>query len=142
MKFGEKVKEQRKKRGLGQDELANMLGVTRRTLTNYETGVSYPREREVYSKLAEIFQTNINYFLTEDEEFLTTAAERYGRRGLSQAQSILEETAALFAGGELSEQDKLGFLHEMQAIFFDSTERAREKFTPKKYRKTENPSKK
>ena len=141
MKFGEKLKEQRKKRDLGQEELAKMLGVSRRTLTSYETGVSYPREREIYSKLAKIFETDINYFLTEDEEFLTIAAERYGRRGLAQAQSILEETAALFAGGELSEQDKLGFLHEMQAIFFDSTDHAREKFTPKKYRKAEPPEK-
>ena len=135
MKFGEKLKEQRKKRGLTQENLAKAIGVRRSTIVNYENGASHPQDRNVYFKLAELFNVDVNYFLTEDEEFLTVAAERYGRRGLAQAQSILEETSALFAGGELSEQDQIAFLHEMQAIFLDSKERARAKFTPIKYRK-------
>ena len=46
----------------------------------------------------------------------------------------MEQAAALFAGGELSDDDKLAFLHEMQQLYLDSKDRAREKFTPKKYR--------
>jgi transcriptional regulator with XRE-family HTH domain len=81
MKFGEKIKEQRKKAGLYQEDVAKAIGVTIRTLKNYEGGASYPQDRSVYIKLANFFKVDVNYFLTEDEEFLTMAAESYGKRG-------------------------------------------------------------
>ena len=139
MNFGEKIKEQRTKRGLSQETLAKEIGVSRRTLVNYETGAFYPKEREVYFKLAEFFNVDINYFLTENEEFLTKAAEYYGNKGVREAREILANTAALFAGGTLSEQDQLAFLHEMQAIYLDASKQARAKFAPKKYHKPQLP---
>jgi transcriptional regulator with XRE-family HTH domain len=135
MKFGEKLREQRNKAGLSQEELGKAVGITIRTLKNYEGGNSYPQDRNVYFTLAEFFKVDVNYFLTEDEEFLTLAAEGYGKRGQEQANHILGQAAALFAGGELSETDQLAFLHNMQALFLESKEIAREKFTPHKYRK-------
>ena len=134
MKFGEKVREQRSKAGLSQVELANAIGVTKKTLINYEGGASYPQDRSVYFKLSEFFDVDVNYFLTEDEEFLTLAAESYGKKGQDQANLILEQAAALFAGGELSETDQIAFLHNMQALFLESKKIARDKFTPHKYR--------
>ncbi|MDR1705158.1 MAG: helix-turn-helix domain-containing protein [Clostridiales bacterium] len=134
MKFGDKLREQRKKKGLTQKELGEAIGVTRATLNNYERGFSHPAH-SVYFKIAEYFGINVNYFLTEDEEFLTEAAEKYGRRGLAQAEVILEQAAAMFAGGELSEEDQIAFMHEMQGLFLDSKNRARDKFTPRKYKK-------
>ena len=131
MKFGQKVQEQRKKAGLLQQELADKLGVTKRTLANYEGGNSYPQNRGLYAKLAEIFKVDINYFLTEDEEFLTQAAEIYGKKGQAQAQIILNQAAALFAGGELSEKDEIAFLHDMQAIFLESKKIAKNKYSNK-----------
>ena len=129
MKFGQKVQEQRKKAGLLQQELADRLGITKRTLANYEGGNSYPQNRNLYAKLADLFRVDINYFLTEDEEFLTQAAEIYGKRGQAQAQIILEQAAALFAGGELSEKDEIAFLHDMQAIFLESKKIAKDKYS-------------
>ena len=135
MKFGEKIREQRNKRGLSMEALAKELDIGLRTIARYEQGGSYPQNREVYKKLADFFEVDVNYFLTEDEEFLTEAAAKYGRRGLSQAQAVLEQASALLAGSELSDDDKLAFVHEIQELYFDSKERARQKFTPKKYRK-------
>jgi len=134
MKFGEKVKALRNQKKMSQGELAKVIGVSPRTVLYYEQGESYPRNRDIYRKLAELFEVPLNHLLTEDEEFITAATEKYGRRGQSQAQEILDQTAAMFAGGELSEEDQLAFIHEMQHIYFDSKERAK-KFTPKKYRK-------
>ena len=131
IKFGDKLKNQRIRRGLTQVELASALGIARRTLCYYEQGVTYPKQRAFYTKLADFFALDVNYFLTEDEEFLTEAAEKYGRRGLSQAQAVLDQAAALFAGGELSDDDKQAFIREMQELYFDSKERAK-KFRPKK----------
>ena len=108
-----------------QDELALKLGKSKRTVCYYEEGKTYPQNREVYDKLAEIFEMDVNYFLTEDEEFLTEAAEKYGRRGRSQALAVLEQASALFAGGELSDDDKLAFIHEIQELYFDSKKRAK-----------------
>jgi transcriptional regulator with XRE-family HTH domain len=134
MKFGDKLKEQRVRRGLMQDEFAKAIGVARRTLCYYEQGRTHPQNREVYKKLADFFELDVNYFLTEDEEFLTEAAEKYGRRGLSQAEAVLEQAAALFAGGDLSDDDKQAFISEIQELYFDSKLRAK-KFAPKKTRK-------
>jgi transcriptional regulator with XRE-family HTH domain len=132
MKFGDKLREQRKKAGLTQGELALEIGVTMRTLANYENGSRHPQNRSVYYKLADFFEVDVNYFLTEDEEFLALAAEGYGTKGLNQAKLILAQTAALFAGGELSEEDQKSFQLEMQALFFESKDLARAKFAPQK----------
>jgi DNA-binding XRE family transcriptional regulator len=47
MKFGDKIKEQRKKAGLYQEDVTKAIGVTKRTLINYEGGISYPQDRSV-----------------------------------------------------------------------------------------------
>ena len=135
MRFGEKVREQRELLNLSKGDVAKTIGVTARTLGNYESGASHPQDRNIYYKLAELFDMDVNYFLTEDEAFLATVAERYGKGGLDRANVLLEETAALFAGGELSDHEKRVFILEMQEIYLDSKERAREKYTPKKHRK-------
>ena len=137
MKFGDKVKEQRIRKGLTQKAAAEALGISTRVLQKYEDGSNYPHNRDVYKRMAELFEIDVNYFLTEDEEFLTEAARRYGRKGLSQAEAILEQAGALFAGGELSDDDKLEFIHEMQEIYFDSKEKAK-RFAPKKRVKEQN----
>ena len=51
---------------------------------------------------------------------------------MQQAKKIKEQTTALFAGGELSEEDQAAFIKEMEALFLDAKEDAK-KFTPKKY---------
>ena len=135
MKFGEKVKDLREQRKMTQEELSKAANISLRTVQYYEQGKSYPRNRELYTKLAVLFEVDINYLLTEDEEFLVEAVAKYGRRGRIQAEDILEQAHALFAGGELSEEDQLAFVHDIQQIYFDSKETARAKFTPKKYRK-------
>ena len=42
----------------------------------------------------------------------------------------------MFAGGELSDEDKTSFMDEIQLLYLDSKMRAK-KFTPKKYLKNE-----
>ena len=132
MKFGDKIKNLRVDKKLSQQALGELIGVSARTIQNYESGVSYPKAHEIYAKLANALGCNENYIKTEDEEFITNASAQYGTRGASQAQQILEQTAAMIAGGELSDEDKLEFMHEIQSLYFDSKDRAK-KFTPKKF---------
>jgi len=61
----------------------------------------------------------------------------YEQLGFAQlTHAILSEARELFAGGELSEDDKLTFLMEMQQLFLDSKKRAK-KYTPRKYLREE-----
>ena len=55
MKFSEKLKQLRINKGLTQSELAKSLGMTSRTLQNYEMGSCYPRKRETVQKIADFF---------------------------------------------------------------------------------------
>lgn len=134
MKFCEKVKEARNKAGLKQDELAKAIGVSLRTITNYESGERYPKKREIYYKLADVLKVDVNYLLTEDEEFLIDAEKQYGKRGAKQAKELLAEVSGLFAGGDLADEDLDEMMKGIQEAYWIAKEKNR-KYTPKKYRK-------
>jgi transcriptional regulator with XRE-family HTH domain len=134
MKLYEKLKDLREQKNMTQMDLAEATGIPKRSIQYYESGKGYPRRKQ-YPILANALGVDTNYLMTEDEEFIADAGEEFGPRGQLQAQEILAQASALFAGGELSEEDKKAFMHDMQDIFFDAKERAREKFTPKQYRK-------
>ena len=105
MTFGEKVKNERNRLGLNQDELAKKIGVTRRVISSYENDSSRPRGTERYKKLAEALGVNINYLLSEDEAFIADVEDNYGHRGAKQAKELLAEVTGLFAGGEMADED-------------------------------------
>lgn len=134
MTFGEKIKNLRKAKNLNQTQLANSIGVSLRTIRGWEIEGRYPKQHELYQKLADVLGCDISYLMTEEETFVTEATEQYGSRGAKQAQQILEQAAAMFAGGELSDDDKTAFMDEIQMLYLDSKKRAK-KFTPKRYLK-------
>lgn len=133
MKFGEKLRKQRTKLNFTQQEVADLLGVALRTYTNYENAEKQPRKREVYIKLSEVLQVNINYLLTDDEEFTIKAHEKYGVRGAKQAQGMIKQIGAMYAGGELSDDDMDAVMQSMQKLYWDA-KKENKKYTPKKYR--------
>lgn len=137
MTFGEKFKLERDKKELTQQEVADGLGINRRMITRYENGLSFPRTKEAYRKIADFFGVDVNYLLTEDEEFVVQASEQYGSRGMKQAQDLIEGMSGLFAGGSLSDQDKDAVMKALQDIYWESKARNVEKYTPKKYKKPE-----
>ena len=132
MTFGEKVKTLRKTKDMSQTQLAQAIGVSSRTVGGWEKEGRYPKQHELYQKLADTLGCDVSYLMTEEESFITEATEQYGSRGARQAQQILEQAAAMFAGGELSDEDKTAFMDEIQMLYLDSKKRAK-KFTPKKY---------
>ena len=136
MTFGEKVKQERNRLNLTQDELAGRMGVTRRVITSYETDKSRPRGTEGYKKLAEALEVNINYLLSEDDAFLAEVSGKYGSRGAKQAQELVSEVSGLFAGGEMAEEDMDEMMEAIQKAYWIA-KRNNKKFTPKKYVKDE-----
>lgn len=136
MTFGEKVRNERNRLGLSQDELAEKIGVTRRVISSYENDSSRPRGTERYNKLAEALGVNINYLLSEDEAFIANVEDNYGRRGAKQAKELLAEVTGLFAGGEMADEDMREMVDAIQEAYLIAKKKNK-KYTPKKYRKDE-----
>lgn len=133
MRFGEKLKKLRTEKNLTQKNVAAAIGVSQRTYVSYEQDGRYPRKRELYGKLAEVLECETNYLMTEDEEFISAAANQYGSRGKRQAEELVNELSGMFAGGELSESDMDAVMIALQKAYFDCKENNK-KYTPKKYR--------
>jgi hypothetical protein len=72
--------------------------------------------------------------MKEGEDFVVTAREDYGYRGAKGAEKLIDGARALFAGGELSDDDKQAVLIALQEAYFEA-KRENIKYTPKKYRK-------
>ena len=134
MTFAEKFRDQRKKKGLTQQQAADGIGVNRRMITRYEHGTSFPRTRADYKKIADFFGVDVNYMMTDSEEFAARAGEQYGSRGMQQARELISGVSGLFAGGSLSEQDKDAVMKALQDIYWESKARNAEKYTPAKYK--------
>lgn len=122
MKFSEKVKNMRKELGLSQEALAEKINVSKRTVQNYETADMYPKSREIYGKLAEVFGVSVNYLLTEDEQFIAEAAVRYGSAGVLDAKKLVNNISALFAGGSLPQEDKDAVMRAITDAYWTAKE--------------------
>ena len=66
MNIGEKVYQLRKAKGYSQEELAELLGVTRQAVSKWELGSSTP-ELESVVELAKLFGVTTDYLLTDTQ---------------------------------------------------------------------------
>ena len=122
MKFCEKIKTLRKQKNMSQEEFAKMIGVSKRTVQNYETADMYPKSRQIYHKMAEVLDTDVNYLLTEGEEFILGASEKYGRAGEMDAMELVGSISALFAGGKMPEEDKDAVMRAISDAYWTAKE--------------------
>ena len=118
MTFGEKLKDLREKKNLSQSKLAEIIGVDRRTIINYEVGKSFPRNMNNYRKLADWFGVTTDFLLSEREEFAAQAYIEGGKRGKLEAEALITEAGALFAGGSLSDEDKDAVFYALQEAYW------------------------
>ena len=66
MKFYEKLQKLRKEKGLSQEELAEMLGVSRQSVSKWESGITYP-ETDKLMTLSDIFGVTLDSLLKDGE---------------------------------------------------------------------------
>ncbi|CAK1251040.1 DNA-binding transcriptional regulator [Fructobacillus evanidus] len=67
MKFGEHLKRVRQQKKMSQQTLANLLFVTRQTVSHWENGKNYP-DFNLLIRLADILDLSLDELLREDEE--------------------------------------------------------------------------
>lgn len=120
MSFGKKIKELREKKGLTQVELAKILGTTVKTISNYEAKNMRPRRMDMFEKMADIFEVNVNFLLTEEDYFVMNSRDHFGYKGAMDATALVESMTGLFAGGELPEEDKDALFQAIQEAYWQS----------------------
>lgn len=120
MTFGEKVKSLREKQGWTQKELAERLHVSMRTVVSYERGQSYPKQRRMYTTMANLFSVDVNYLYTErEEESLLDEATPLTEQEDEMAH-LIRQARAMFSGGMLSDEDKDAVMRALQEAYWDA----------------------
>lgn len=74
--LGERLKALRKKQGMRQRELSEILGVQKSTVSQYETNVNDPPD-EIKTKLAKHFNVSLDYLLGIIDTEITCYDENY-----------------------------------------------------------------
>ena len=134
MSFAENLKRLRKEKGLTQEQLARQIGVGKRAVIGYEVEGRYPKKHEVYQKIADALDCTMNDLLTDNsDQFVAKAQEEYGTRGRRQAEDAVNTITGLFAGGELSEEDRDAVAKAIQDAYWFAKERNR-KYAPFRFR--------
>ena len=118
MTFSDKIKRSREVVGLTQQELADLVGVSKRTIASYESGGASAR-RSTITKLARELKVSVRFFMEEEctdpladiekDDYVEEARRLYGASGARDVDALLRDNAALFAGGELSQEEKDAF---------------------------------
>lgn len=138
--FAEKLKLHRESLGLNQQQLADMIGVSKRMVAAYETGNSKPRQA-VLEKIAAALKVSVDYlqsttitdpqFGIEKDPYVSAARQHYGAKGAKEVDKLLAQNQALFAGGSLDQEAKDAFFEAVMKAYLTCKEDARKTFGKK-----------
>lgn len=141
MTFAEKVKQARIAAEMTQQQLADAVKVSSRAIKAYEKGQMHPRQGTI-CLIGQALKVSIRYLTddtctnpTEDiekDEYIVEARTQYGAKGARDVQALLHENAALFAGGEISQEEKDLYFEALTKAYLKSREVAKERFGKKK----------
>ena len=137
MTFSDKIKRAREVAELTQLELAKAVGVSQRTIASYESGGARAR-RSTTEKLAQALKVSVKYLSDdsctdplediEKDGYIDQARALYGAKGVRDMDELLRDNAALFAGGELSQEQKDAFFDAVMKAYITCKEEAKVKF--------------
>ena len=118
--FAKKLYECRKERHLTRVRLAEMAGISDRSIINYENGSRYPNSVEIVKKLADALGTTTVYLLGEEESFVSDDMDEYGPRTTREVRKIVEQVRTAFAGGDLPQEDKDAMMAAFNEAYWES----------------------
>ena len=132
MGFKERLKEKRSEARLTQTELAKKVGVSDRTIQNYELGTRRPQNMEVAQKLAEALNTSVDSLLGTSGILVVQAQEKGGAKAARDIDVMVSDVTAAFAGGRLDDEALDGAMQALTKAYWIAKEKNK-KYTPKKY---------
>lgn len=125
MKMNEKIEIMLGRRRMKKTEFAESVGITYRAFANYMNGSRTPRT-SILHKMADKLGVTAEFLIDDDKELELTIEERFikrvcaGGRDATEAAKFLSQSRGLFAGNELSEEDKGYLLECLIEIYTDS----------------------
>ncbi len=122
MEFGEKIKARRCELGLSPTELASVCGISLRSVQNYESGQRHPANISIVKKIAKALKVGHEYLLDDAAQYVIDAAARGGENAAHDVDRLLSDIQGLFAGGELTPQDKDKVMRAINEIYWESKE--------------------
>ena len=125
MNFSDKVRNGRIAKGLSQEELAKITGLSKKTIQNYESGERLPKKRDTYRILAEAIGAEESVLLDENVDFILKAHEQYGNDAMRQAMDLVADVRALWAGGEMEEEDMDEIMRALQEAYWEAKKKTR-----------------
>lgn len=141
MTFSDKIKVSRELCNLTQQQLADKVGVSKRTIASYESSGAIARSSTM-RKLAMALNVSYDYLANEDVtdpkqgiekiSYIEEARSQYGDKAAREVDELLERNAALFAGGELSEEAKDAFFTAVTKAYLECKEQAKKTYGRKK----------
>lgn len=134
MSFGEKLKNCRIKAKITQGELAKMVGVSSRSIQHYEADTFPPANFDKVCALANALGVSVSTLLDEEQRQLLEASERGGNKARKDISELINEVSAMFAGGELSDNDRDAAFQAITQAYWDAKASNR-KYIPKRFRK-------
>ena len=134
MGFKERWMEKRSEARLTQTELAKKVGVSDRTIQNYELGTRRPQNMEVAQKLAEALNTSVDSLLGTSGILVVQAQEKGGAKAARDIDVMVSDVTAAFAGGRLDDEALDGAMQALTKAYWIAKEKNK-KYTPKKYLK-------
>ena len=138
--FKDKLISRRAELGLTQGELGKKAGIGLRTVTSYESDGRLPQPAQLY-KLAKALGVTPEYlkndeiddpkYGAESMDYVEDARLRYGARQARDVETLLQQNAALFAGGDISDEAKDAFFQAVMKAYVDCKEAAKKTYAGK-----------
>ena len=108
MKFGENLQKLRKEKGLSQEQLAEKLGVTRQSVSKWESGASYPEMDKIVA-ICNMFHCDLDVLINKDvtEERQRKDASSIVKSLFQGATDYVKKTIYLFEHKSIKELIKI-----------------------------------
>lgn len=135
MEFGEKLKKLRDEKKLNQEQLANILNVSKSNVSKYENGIIEPNQ-ETLKTIARYFNVTTDYLLghTTDPKLNQKDEKDIATRLKLITEDLSSDAEIMFDGDIIDEETKELFMASLETVLKISKIKAKEKFTPKKYK--------
>ena len=122
MTTGEKLALLREKKGITQEKLSEILGVSRQSVSRWETGISFP-ETDKLIKLSRLFECSIDFLLNEDSQ---ESKENSTDVSIDDCCKFIRECGYFFLATSLDNQPKLrpfGMIYSNKKALYIATDK-------------------
>lgn len=137
MAFKDQLRQARIRANMTQVQLAEAVGMTPRTIQNYELGARKPREYEIVAKLADALNVSIDDLLGQADQYVLQANEKGGAQAARDIDELVSEVTGLFAGGQLSEDALEGAMMALNEAYWIAKKKNK-KYAHKKKNASDN----